>query len=453
MKEKSRFVCQHCGYESAKWLGKCSECNSWNSFVEEKAVTAKSQKYTFEAGKVSKVSAISDVESREEDRYSTGLKELDKVLGGGLVVGSLVLIGGEPGIGKSTLVLQMCEELSKKYGSVLYISGEESVSQIKMRANRLKATSKNIFLVSETNIKLIEKHIYETKARVVIVDSIQTMFNEDIPSAPGSVSQVRENAAKLMYISKGSGVSIFLVGHVTKEGAIAGPRVLEHLVDTVLYFEGDKNHNFRILRSYKNRFGPANEIAVFEMSESGLKEVENPSALFLAERSPDSSGSVIIAAMEGTRPYLVEIQALVSPSYFGMPQRRASGLDYNRFTLLAAVLEKRGGFNLGNQDIFVNVAGGVTVDEPAADLGVIVAIASSIRDVATDPKTVCFGEVGLGGEIRAVSQVVERIKESARLGFGRCIIPESNMKGLSIKEKIEVTGARYIRDVIKTIIT
>lgn len=453
MKEKSRFVCQHCGYESAKWLGKCSECNSWNSFVEEKAVTAKSQKYTFEAGKASKVSAITDIENKEEDRYSTGIKELDKVLGGGLVVGSLVLIGGEPGIGKSTLVLQMCEELSKKYGSVLYISGEESTSQIKMRANRLKATSKNIFLVSETNIKAIEKHIYETKARVVIVDSIQTMFNEDIPSAPGSVSQVRENAAKLMYISKGSGVSIFLVGHVTKEGAIAGPRVLEHLVDTVLYFEGDKNHNFRILRSYKNRFGPANEIAVFEMSESGLKEVENPSALFLAERSPDSSGSVIIAAMEGTRPFLVEIQALVSPSYFGMPQRRASGLDYNRFTLLAAVLEKRGGFNLGNQDIFVNVAGGVSVDEPAADLGVVVAIASSIRDVATDPKTVCFGEVGLGGEIRAVSQVVERIKEASRLGFSRCIIPESNKKGLVVKEKIEVVGARYIREVIKMIIT
>ncbi len=453
MKEKSRFVCQHCGYESAKWLGKCPECNSWNSFVEEKAVTAKSQKYAFEAGKASKVSAITDIENKAEDRYSTGIKELDKVLGGGLVVGSLVLIGGEPGIGKSTLVLQMCEELSKKYGSVLYISGEESSTQIKMRADRLKLTSKNIFLVSETNIKAIEKHIYETKARVVIVDSIQTMFNEDIPSAPGSVSQVRENAAKLMYISKGSGVSIFLVGHVTKEGAIAGPRVLEHLVDTVLYFEGDKNHNFRILRSYKNRFGPANEIAVFEMSETGLKEVENPSALFLAERSPDSSGSVIISAMEGTRPYLVEIQALVSPSYFGMPQRRASGLDYNRFTLLAAVLEKRGGFNLANQDIFVNVAGGVTVDEPAADLGVVVAIASSIRDIPTDPKTVCFGEVGLGGEIRAVSQVIERIKEAARLGFGRCIIPESNMKGLVVKEKIEVAGARYIRDVIKTIIT
>ncbi|OGF50407.1 MAG: DNA repair protein RadA [Candidatus Firestonebacteria bacterium RIFOXYA2_FULL_40_8] len=451
MKAKVKFVCQHCGYESARWLGKCSECNSWNSFVEEKTVTEKSQKYTFEAGKVSKVSAITDVEGKDADRYDTGINELNKVLGGGLVIGSLVLIGGEPGIGKSTLVLQMCNELSKKYGSVLYISGEESIAQIKMRATRLKAVSKDIFLVSETNIKVIEKHIYETKPKVVIIDSIQTIFNEDIPSAPGSVSQVRENATKLMYISKGSGVSIFLVGHVTKDGNIAGPRVLEHLVDTVLYFEGDKNHNFRILRSYKNRFGPANEIAVFEMAEGGLKEVENPSALFLAERTADASGSVIISAMEGTRPFLVEIQALVSPSYFGMPQRRASGLDYNRFTLLSAVLEKRGGFNLANQDIFVNVAGGVSVDEPAADLGVVVAIASSIRDIPTDAKTVCFGEVGLGGEIRAVSQVTERIKEAARLGFTKCIVPQSNMNGLVIKEKIQVQGARYIRDVLNTI--
>ncbi|MCX5776841.1 MAG: DNA repair protein RadA [Candidatus Firestonebacteria bacterium] len=451
MKSKIKYVCQHCGYESARWLGKCPECNSWSSFVEEKSVTEKSQKYTFEAGKTSKVSAITDIEAREEDRYNTGINELNKVLGGGLVIGSLVLIGGEPGIGKSTLVLQMCNELSKKYGSVLYISGEESISQIKMRATRLKAISKNIFLVSETNIKVIEKHIYETKPKVVIIDSIQTIFNEDIPSAPGSVSQVRENATKLMYISKGSGVSIFLVGHVTKDGAIAGPRVLEHLVDTVLYFEGDKNHNFRLLRSYKNRFGPANEIAVFEMGEGGLKEVENPSALFLAERTAETSGSVIIAAMEGTRPFLVEIQALVSPSYFGMPQRRASGLDYNRFTLLAAVLEKRGGFNLANQDIFVNVAGGVSVDEPAADLGVIVAIASSIRDVPTEPKTVCFGEVGLGGEIRAVSQVTERIKEAVRLGFTRCIVPQSNMNGLIIKDKIKVEGAKYIRDVLNIV--
>lgn len=451
MKSKIKYVCQHCGYESARWLGKCPECNSWSSFVEEKSVTEKSQKYTFEAGKTSKVSAITDIEAREEDRYNTGINELNKVLGGGLVIGSLVLIGGEPGIGKSTLVLQMCNELSKKYGSVLYISGEESISQIKMRATRLKAISKDIFLVSETNIKVIEKHIYETKPKVVIIDSIQTIFNEDIPSAPGSVSQVRENATKLMYISKGSGVSIFLVGHVTKDGAIAGPRVLEHLVDTVLYFEGDKNHNFRLLRSYKNRFGPANEIAVFEMGEGGLKEVENPSALFLAERTAETSGSVIIAAMEGTRPFLVEIQALVSPSYFGMPQRRASGLDYNRFTLLAAVLEKRGGFNLANQDIFVNVAGGVSVDEPAADLGVIVAIASSIRDVPTEPKTVCFGEVGLGGEIRAVSQVTERIKEAVRLGFTRCIVPQSNMNGLIIKDKIKVEGAKYIRDVLNIV--
>src|SRR3989339_478407 len=435
MKAKVKFVCQNCGYESARWLGKGSECNSWNSFVEEKTVTEKSQKYTFEARKNSKVSAITDIEGRKQDKYNTGINELNKVLGGGLVIGSLVLIGGEPGIGKSTLVLQMCNELSKKYGSVLYISGEESISQIKMRANRLKAVSKDIFLVSETNIKVIEKHIYEAKPKVVIIDSIQTIFNEDIPSAPGSVSQVRENATKLMYISKGSGVSIFLVGHVTKDGSIAGPRVLEHLVDTVLYFEGDKNHNFRILRSYKNRFGPANEIAVFEM----------------AEGAADASGSVIISAMEGTRPFLVEIQALVSPSYFGMPQRRASGVDYNRFTLLAAVLEKRGGFNLANQDIFVNVAGGVSVDEPAADLGVVVAIASSIRDIPTDAKTVCFGEVGLGGEIRAVSQVTERIKEAARLGFTKCIVPQSNMNGLVIKDKIQVQGARYIRDVLNTI--
>jgi len=392
--------------------------------VEEKTVTEKSQKYTFEAGKTSKVSAITDIEGREEDRYNTGINELNKVLGGGLVIGSLVLIGGEPGIGKSTLVLQMCNELSKKYGSVLYISGEESISQIKMRANRLKAVSKDIFLVSETNIKVIEKHIYEAKPKVVIIDSIQTIFNEDIPSAPGSVSQVRENATKLMYISKGSGVSIFLVGHVTKDGSIAGPRVLEHLVDTVLYFEGDKNHNFRILRSYKNRFGPANEIAVFEMAEGGLKEVENPSVLFLAERTADASGSVIISAMEGTRPFLVEIQALVEKSLYGNPVRRASGFDVNRLQMLSAILSKRAGLQLGDQDIYVNVIGGIEISEPGADLAVCAAIVSASAGIADQISTVYIGEVGLGGEIRSVPDCERRLAEAVRFGITNAVIPK-----------------------------
>jgi len=451
IKNKFKYICQNCGYESAKWLGKCPECNNWNSFVEEQVINEKTKRYSFKTSRESQLLSILDVESKKEERYSTGINELNKVLGGGVVVGSLVLIGGEPGIGKSTLVLQMSNEISKKYGLVLYVSGEESVSQIKMRANRLKVLSKDLYLVSETNIKIIEKHIEDIKPKVVIIDSIQTVFNDDIPSAPGSVSQVRENATKLMYLSKGEGISIFLIGHVTKEGSIAGPRVLEHLVDTVLYFEGDKNHNFRILRSYKNRFGPTNEIAVFEMQENGLREVTNPSEIFLSERSVDSSGSVVVPAMEGTRPFLVEIQALVSPAYFGMPQRRCNGVDYNRFPLLVAVLEKRVGFNLANLDIFVNVAGGITVEEPAADLGVIVAIISNIKDFPTDPKAVCFGEVGLSGEVRAVSHVDERIKEATRLGFNKCIIPESNKKNLSLKDNSSIIGIKNVREVLKMI--
>ncbi len=452
MKDKTAFVCQECGHESSKWLGKCPGCNNWNTFVEERKFKAKEPRNGSLSGGMSAVVPITEVESSEANRYQTGIKELDKVLGGGLVVGSLVLVGGEPGIGKSTLVLQMCHEISKRYGTVLYISGEESVQQIKLRANRLNALSKDLLIVSETNIGLIEKHIEEQKPKAVVIDSIQTMYHEDIPSAPGSVSQVRENAAKLMYLSKGKGVSIFLIGHVTKEGALAGPRVLEHLVDTVLYFEGDKNHNFRILRSHKNRFGPANEIAVFEMRENGLIEVENPSEVFLSERTADTSGSIIVAAIEGTRPFLVEIQALVSPSYFGIPQRRCSGVDYNRFTLLSAVLEKRGGYNVGNQDIFVNVAGGVSIDEPAVDLGVVLAIASNIKDVPADPKTVVFGEVGLAGEVRAVSQVSERIKEAERLGFTKCVIPESNVKGINLKSvSIKIVGVRNIREALQTV--
>ncbi|MEI7903941.1 MAG: DNA repair protein RadA [Candidatus Firestonebacteria bacterium] len=452
MKDKTAFVCQECGHESSKWLGKCPGCNNWNTFVEERKFKAKEPRNGSLSGGMSAVVPITEVESSEANRYQTGIKELDKVLGGGLVVGSLVLVGGEPGIGKSTLVLQMCHEISKRYGTVLYISGEESVQQIKLRANRLNALSKDLLIVSETNIGLIEKHIEEQKPKAVVIDSIQTMYHEDIPSAPGSVSQVRENAAKLMYLSKGKGVSIFLIGHVTKEGALAGPRVLEHLVDTVLYFEGDKNHNFRILRSHKNRFGPANEIAVFEMRENGLIEVENPSEVFLSERTADTSGSIIVAAIEGTRPFLVEIQALVSPSYFGIPQRRCSGVDYNRFTLLSAVLEKRGGYNVGNQDIFVNVAGGVSIDEPAVDLGVVLAIASNIKDVPADPKTVVFGEVGLAGEVRAVSQVSERIKEAERLGFTKCVIPESNVKEINLKSvSIKIVGVRNIREALQTV--
>ncbi len=451
-KDKIAFVCQECGYESSRWLGRCPACDKWNTFVEEKKFKPKESRNSGLSGGMTEAVSIAEIDSKEENRYTTGIKELDKVLGGGLVIGSLVLVGGEPGIGKSTLVLQMCHELSKKYGPVLYISGEESVQQIKLRATRLGALSKDLLLVSETNIALIEKHIEQINPKAVVIDSIQTMYNEEIPSAPGSVSQVRENAAKLMYLSKGKGVSIFLIGHVTKEGALAGPRVLEHLVDTVLYFEGDKNHNFRILRSYKNRFGPANEIAVFEMRETGLIEVENPSEVFLRERTSDTSGSVIVAAMEGTRPFLVEIQALVSPSYFGMPQRRCSGVDYNRFTLLSAVLEKRGGFSVGNQDIFVNVAGGVSIDEPAVDLGVVLAIASNIKDYPADPKTVVFGEVGLAGEVRAVSQVNERIKEAERLGFTQCVIPFSNIKGINLKKSAcQITGVKNITEALRAV--
>lgn len=423
-KTKTIYVCQECGYETTGWMGKCPACNQWNTLVEERQETAvKPGAGLFrDAEPVS----INDIKVESEERTSTGIKEMDRVLGGGIVKGSLILVGGDPGIGKSTLLLQVCEGL--KADKILYVSGEESIRQIKLRADRLGIRNGSLLMVSETSFKAVERLIDKEKPGFVIIDSIQTMFNEDLTSAPGSVSQVRDVTSGLMKIAKGGGISIMIVGHVTKEGSLAGPRVLEHMVDTVLYFEGERHLSYRVLRAVKNRFGSTNEIGIFEMKDVGLAEVDNPSAIMLSEKPENVPGSVVVANVEGTRPMLVEIQALVCATNFGMPRRMATGVDYNRITLLMAVLEKRVGMQLHNHDAYVNVVGGLKIDEPACDLGVITAIASSFRNIAVEPGTVMIGEVGLTGEVRAVSQIDKRIMEAARIGFKKCIIPAGNMK-------------------------
>jgi len=440
--KKSVFFCQNCGHEESKWLGQCPACKEWNTFVEEKVTSVKAG--TVRDKKEAQIVALSSVETDEDERMMTEMAEIDRVLGGGIVPGSLVLVGGDPGIGKSTLLLQVCQRLAAMNKKILYISGEESLKQIKLRANRMGDFSHTLFLLCETNLDMIRNVIEQQTPDMVVIDSIQTMYNEEVGSAPGSVSQVRESTNILMQLAKGLGISIFIVGHVTKEGTVAGPRVLEHMVDTVLYFEGDRHASYRILRAVKNRFGSTNEIGVFEMQKRGLVEVENPSEFMLSGRPEHASGSVVACAMEGTRPMLMEIQALVCKSSFGMPRRTAAGLDYNRVNLLMAVLEKRAGLPLSSYDAYVNIAGGIRMNEPAADLGIVMAIASSYKNKPVSEDAIVFGEVGLSGEVRAVTMPEQRVAEAKKLGFKTCILPEVSVKGLGQVEGIEVIGVRSV---------
>lgn len=454
------FFCKECGYESAKWSGQCPSCKAWNTFVEEPVVKEKNvkgivninAKYHETAG-VKKAAPVrlSSVTAADTDRIKTDICELDRVLGGGIVEGSLVLVGGDPGIGKSTLLLQMCYNLAKNGNGVLYISGEESLGQIKLRAQRVGEASDNLMVLCETSLDTIENVLENVKPQIVVIDSIQTMYREEVGAAPGSVSQVRETTAVLMQLAKGLNISIFIVGHVTKEGVVAGPRMLEHMVDTVLYFEGDKNAAYRILRSVKNRFGSTNEIGVFEMRQEGLAEVANPSEYMLTGRPEEASGSVVVCLLEGTRPILVEIQALVCDSKFGMPRRTAAGADYNRVNLLMAVLEKRAGIHLSGSDAYVNIAGGMKVNEPAMDLGIVMALVSSFRNRPMMENTIVFGEVGLAGEVRAVSQPQIRINEAVKLGFGNCILPQVCLKNIKKTDKINLIGISSVKDAVKLI--
>jgi len=446
---KTIFCCQACGYQSPKWLGKCPDCNGWDTLVEE-AVAANPAR-SGGVGAPNIPVSIDSIQYEEEERLLTHIPEFDRVLGGGLVPGSLVLIGGDPGIGKSTLMLQALYGLTGKGHKVLYVSGEESIRQLRLRSRRLQTVSAGLLVASEIDLEAILAMVAQIKPDVLVIDSIQTMYSPDLTSAPGSVSQVRESAMRLMVMSKKSGTPTFLVGHVTKDGAIAGPRLLEHMVDTVLYFEGDRNHIFRILRAVKNRFGSTNEIGVFEMKERGLDEVSNPSAVFLSERPVNSPGSVVTASMEGTRPILVELQALASSTSFGTPRRTILGLDQNRVALLAAVMEKKIGLHLMGHDIFMNVAGGVKVDEPAVDLGIVSAIASSFLDKPVREGTMVLGEVGLTGEVRAVGQVEVRVGESRKMGFSRCIVPESNLKRIAGVGGIELIGVRSVAEAVEAL--
>ncbi len=444
------FFCKECGYESSKWMGQCPGCKEWNSFVEEPVKKSNTAANTGSRDFVQPV-ILSDIQAIDENRITTGMEELDRVLGGGIVKGSLILVGGDPGIGKSTLLLQVCRNISASDKKVLYISGEESLQQIKLRADRVGNFTDKLSLLCETNLENIENVVRKSKPDVVIIDSIQTMYREDVTSAPGSVSQVRESTASFMALAKGLDISIFIVGHVTKEGMVAGPRVLEHMVDTVLYFEGDRFASYRILRGVKNRFGSTNEIGVFEMRQEGLMEVTNPSEYMLKGRPENASGSVTVCLMEGTRPMLIEVQALVCKTNFGIPRRTSAGTDYNRVNLLMAVLEKKLGLRLGECDAYVNVAGGMKVNEPAIDLGIVMALISSYKNQCIDSDTIVFGEVGLSGEIRAVSQVEQRIAEADKLGFKNCIAPKVSVKDIKYKGEMNIIGVSNISDVISLI--
>jgi len=446
-KGKSVFFCQECGYESGKWLGQCPVCKIWNSFVEE-TVVKKGNSSVRKTLVLNEAKSLSQVSSQEKTRLLTGIEELDRVLGGGIVKDSLVLVGGDPGIGKSTLLLQMCRVLTEKNVSVLYISGEESLQQIKMRADRLGEFKNDILILCETNLNQIEEINKRNKPGVVIIDSIQTMYKEEVSSAPGSVSQVKETTGILMHMAKSEGIAIFIVGHVTKEGVVAGPRVLEHMVDTVLYFEGERHASYRLLRAVKNRFGSTNEIGVFEMRQTGLEEVKNPSEYMLSGRPRGASGSVVSCVMEGTRPILVEVQALICQTNFNMPRRTAAGIDFNRVNLLMAVLEKRLGLPLAGCDAYVNLAGGLKLNEPGIDLAVVSAIMSSYKNFPISEKTIIFGEVGLTGEVRAINMVEQRVTEAAKLGFSICILPEVNMKLLKNIKGLHTIGVKTIRDVL-----
>ena len=446
--KKTIFFCQNCGHEESKWLGQCPACREWNTFVEEKITPVKGAA----AGKSvreGEVVTLSSVRTDGEERIKTDIQELDRVLGGGIVPGSLVLVGGDPGIGKSTLLLQVCQKLSEKKESVLYISGEESLKQIKLRADRMGKFSEDLLILCETNLETIRQTIERQKPHLAIIDSIQTMYSEEIGSAPGSVSQVREATNTFMQLAKGLGISIFIVGHVTKEGTVAGPRVLEHMVDTVLYFEGDRHASYRILRGVKNRFGSTNEIGVFEMRQTGLEEVANPSEFMLSGKPENASGSVVACSMEGTRPILMEIQALVCASNFGFPRRTAAGTDYNRVNLLMAVLEKRMGLPLSNYDAYVNIAGGIRMNEPAVDLGIVMAIFSSYKNRPVPEDMIVFGEVGLSGEVRAVSMPEQRVSEAKKLGFKTCVIPSVSENAVKNIEGIRVIGVRSVSEAIQ----
>ncbi len=439
------FFCQSCGYESSKWMGQCPGCKEWNTFVEE-TVDKKSVGKTRAAVSETKPVPLSAIEASTDERISTQMSELDRVMGGGIVSGSLVLVGGDPGIGKSTLLLQVCRNLAAQKIDVLYISGEESLQQIKIRAQRVGSFEDSLHLLCETNLDTIRSVIDREKPQIVVIDSIQTMYSEDVGSAPGSVSQVREATSVLMQIAKGMNITIFIVGHVTKEGVVAGPRVLEHMVDTVLYFEGDRYAAYRILRGVKNRFGSTNEIGVFEMCQEGLREVKNPSEYMLSGKPEGASGSVVACSMEGTRPILLEVQALVCHTNFGMPRRTAAGTDYNRVNLLMAVLEKRLGLKLSDCDAYVNIAGGIRMNEPAIDLGIVLAIVSSYKERPIDEKTICFGEVGLSGEVRAVSMAEQRVLEAKKLGFTTCILPQVSKESMRPVEGIRLVGVRTVKD-------
>ena len=439
-KKRSTYVCQSCGHSAARWFGRCAACGEWNTCVEEQPLETDRRREHLAVVPRAELQPITEVQSQDHERLHIGISEFDRVLGGGIMPGSVILVGGDPGIGKSTLLLQMAGQLSANGLGIAYISAEESAAQIRQRADRLGALSEELQVLAETNLTTILGQLKKANPMAVVIDSIQTIYMPELESAPGSVTQVRECAARLVYLSKETGIPVFLVGHVTKEGTVAGPRVLEHLVDTVLYLEGERHHHFRILRAAKNRFGSTNEIGIFEMREEGLSEVANPSEILLAERAAGVSGSAIVCSVEGTRPLLVEIQALVSRSSFGYPQRLATGIDAKRLSIIIAVLEKRCGHDLSGDDIFVNVVGGLRLDEPAVDLAVALAIVSSFRNRPIEGKTVAMGEIGLGGEVRPVSQVERRIAEARSLGFERCLVARSNLKGLKKLDGMEVVG-------------
>ena len=445
--KKTVFFCQNCGHEESKWLGQCPMCKEWNTFVEERVTMAKT--VAVKDRKELRAVPLSQVQTEAEERVSTHINELDRVLGGGIVPGSLILVGGDPGIGKSTLLLQVCRELARTEKKVLYISGEESLRQIKLRAQRMGEFTEHLLLLCETNLELIRQAIERERPETVVIDSIQTMFSEEVGSAPGSVSQVREATNALMQLAKGLCITIFIVGHVTKEGTVAGPRVLEHMVDTVLYFEGDRHASYRILRGVKNRFGSTNEIGVFEMRQDGLREVKNASEFMLDGRPEHASGSVVACSMEGTRPILLEIQALVCESNLGIPRRTAAGTDYNRVNLLMAVLEKRICYRLANYDAYVNIAGGIKINEPAVDLGIVMAIVSSYKNRPLDERTIVFGEVGLSGEVRAVSMPEQRVQEAKKLGFETCIMPAVSYDSVKNIEGIQIIGVKNINEAIR----
>ena len=446
------YFCQSCGHESTKWMGQCPGCKEWNTFVEEIIDRRTSNGKLADRGNAPKAVSLEQVVLSKEERILTELSEFDRVLGGGIVPGSLVLVGGDPGIGKSTLLLQICQILSNRKKKTLYISGEESLQQIKLRADRIGSFTDDLHLLCETNLIDIKTVITQEKPQVIVIDSIQTMYSEDISSAPGSVSQVREATSAFMQIAKGMGITIFIVGHVTKEGVVAGPRVLEHMVDTVLYFEGDRHASYRILRGVKNRFGSTNEIGVFEMCNTGLRQVENPSEYMLNGKPEGASGSIVACLIEGTRPILLEVQALVCRSNFGMPRRTAAGADINRVNLLMAVLEKRNNMPLSSCDAYINIAGGIRMTEPAVDLAMVLALVSSYKDIAIPEKTICFGEVGLSGEVRAVSMAQQRVAEAKKLGFTTCILPKVNVATLGIVEGIRLIGVADVGEAIRAII-